>query len=109
MLNFPELDQMNDFDGVAGLMKNLDMVISPFTAVIELAGSIGVSGILFSNHGESKWRRVDDEGTDVWYPGIKVIGSGIIGDKKGLVSDIKEEVIKQYNHISLKRFSVICK
>jgi len=97
IINFPELDQMNDFDGVAGLMKNLDVVISPFTAVVELAGSIGVNSILFSNDGESKWRRTDDN-IDVWYDSVKLIGSGVVGDKKALVMDIKHELLENYVH-----------
>jgi capsular polysaccharide export protein len=93
LIDFPELDQMNDFDGVAGLMKNLDLVIAPFTAVAELAGSIGVNGILFSNHGESHWRQRADN-VDVWYESIKVIGDGEIGDKKSLVSSIEKELLQ---------------
>ena len=99
VINFPELDQMNDFDGVAGLMKSLDVVIAPFTAVIELAGSIGVNGILFSNHGESHWRKIDKEGTDVWYESIKVIGSGKIGEKTSMVQEVKEEILTQLSNV----------
>ncbi len=94
IINFPGLDQMNDFDGVAGLMQNLDIVISPFTAVIELAGSIGVKGILFSNHGESHWRRTAKTDSDVWYESVKVVGSGEVGDKKAIVADIKKELLQ---------------
>lgn len=94
IIDFPELDQMNDFDGVAGLMKNLDLVISPFTAVIELAGSIGVKGLLFSNHGESFWRKVDGGNSDVWYDSVKIVSSGEIGNQKAIVMALKKEILK---------------
>ncbi|GMN90428.1 capsular polysaccharide export protein, LipB/KpsS family [Francisella sciaenopsi] len=93
VIDFEDLNQMDDFDGVAALMKNLDLVISPFTAVIELAGSIGVPGFLFSNHGESFWRKYNNNNRDVWYESVKVVGSGSVGDKQALVYAIKDEII----------------
>ncbi|MFQ5533212.1 MAG: tetratricopeptide repeat protein [Sphingomonadales bacterium] len=39
---FPDLDQMNDFPGVAGLMSALDLVITAPTMVSGLAGALGV-------------------------------------------------------------------
>ncbi|MBL6431051.1 MAG: hypothetical protein HPM95_06815 [Alphaproteobacteria bacterium] len=41
ILDFEDLDQFNDFDGVAALMSELDLVISPLTTPIELAGAWG--------------------------------------------------------------------
>jgi capsular polysaccharide export protein len=98
IIDFPDLDQMNDFDGVASLMKCLDVVVSPLTAVIELAGSIGTSGLLFSNHGETHWRKVDEKKSDVWYDSVKIIDNGVCGDKKALVAGIKKELIKRYEN-----------
>jgi capsular polysaccharide export protein len=98
IIDFPDLDQMNDFDGVASLMKCLDVVVSPLTAVIELAGSIGTSGLLFSNHGETHWRKVDEKKSDVWYDSVRIIDNGVCGDKKSLVDGIKKELIKRYDN-----------
>lgn len=39
---WPDLDLKNDFDGVAALMKNLDLVISVGTTVAVLAAAVGV-------------------------------------------------------------------
>ena len=97
IIDFSELDQMNDFDGVAALMQSLDLVISPLTAVIELAGSIGTKGLLFSNNGETSWRKIDKKGSDVWYNSVKIVSAGKAGDKKSLVKAIKTEILE--NHI----------
>lgn len=96
MINFPELDQMNDFDGVAALMESLDLVISPLTAVIELAGAIGKKSLLFSNNGETHWRKINENKDDVWYSCVKIIDSGKPGDKKSLVEALKQEIIKSH-------------
>ena len=108
IIDFPELDQMNDFDGVAALMKNLDVVISPLSAVIELAGSVGVKGLLFSNHGETHWRKIDEFNSDVWYDSVKIVSDGESGDKQALVRALEKEIkarrsLKdQTNHSSQK-------
>lgn len=47
VLQHPDLDRRNDLDGVAALMAALDGVLSAETAVLALAGAVGVPGIGF--------------------------------------------------------------
>lgn len=84
IINFDELNQTDDFDGVASLMSLLDLVIGPGTAVIELAGAVGTPGMLFSNLGEMCWRQVGSEQRDVWYQSIRHV-RGELGDKSSIV------------------------
>ncbi len=84
IINFDELNQTDDFDGVAALMSLLDLVIGPGTAVIELAGAVGTPGMLFSNLGEMWWRQVGPERRDVWYQSIRHV-RGELGDKSSIV------------------------
>jgi capsular polysaccharide export protein len=91
LIHFDDLDQFNDFDGVAALMSALDLVIGPCTTVIELAGAIGRPGLFFSNHGEMWWREFDDERTDVWYECIRHV-RGKLGDKSSIVAALIQEL-----------------
>jgi Tfp pilus assembly protein PilF len=68
----PPIDLRDDFESVAALIKQLDLVISPATAVVELAGMVGAETILFSNSPEIDWR-VCDYDKDLWHSSIKHI------------------------------------
>lgn len=47
-----DLDLKDDFDGIAGLMVDLDLVIAPRNAVTMLAGSLGVPTLAIGNEGD---------------------------------------------------------
>jgi len=47
-----DLDLKNDFENIAALMSNLDLVIAPRNAVTMLAGSIGVPTLAVGNEGD---------------------------------------------------------
>ncbi|EPJ44442.1 MAG: hypothetical protein OFPII_34750 [Osedax symbiont Rs1] len=88
IINFEELDQYNDFDGVAALMVNLDLIISPATTVVELAGALGCNTWLFSNSSEIDWRKIDFEGKDVWHKNVTIVEGSVLGDKRTLVNEL---------------------
>lgn len=64
---WPDLDLKNDFEGVAALIANLDLVISPALSVSELAGALGVP---VWRVGGRDWTLL---GTPVrpWFPGMR--------------------------------------
>lgn len=97
VINLPDIDQFNDFDSVAALMDSLELVISPVTAVIELAGALDVPGLLFSNHGELWWRETGPHRTDVWYGSVRHVRT-TVGDKESLVRAIAKEVSDLVQH-----------
>lgn len=89
IINFPELDLMNDFENVAAILCCLDIIVSPCNFIIELAGALGIQGYMFSNSNDINWRTGRD-GKDIWHPTINHIKADPIGDKESLVSKIKE-------------------
>ena len=64
---FNDLDLKDDLDGLAGAIASLDLVISPPTNIVELAGMLDIPTILLSRSRTTAWRRMPD-GTDIWYP-----------------------------------------
>ncbi len=93
LINFADLDQYNDFDGVAALMSCLDLIISSATTVIELAGALGCKAWLFSNSSELDWRKIDEKGNDVWHEKVEILEGQTRGDKSSLVSTLKNRLV----------------
>lgn len=64
---WPDLDLKDDFEGVAALIANLDLVIAPAVSVGELAGALGVT----------VWRMGGPDWTSLgtaarpWFPGMR--------------------------------------
>ncbi|WP_261845147.1 capsular polysaccharide export protein, LipB/KpsS family [Aliamphritea ceti] len=92
LINFSDLDQYNDFEGVAALMSCLDLIISPATTVVELAGALGIPTWLFSNSSEIDWRKKDSEGSDVWHSSVEVVDCESVGNKPELVNCLKRKL-----------------
>jgi hypothetical protein len=65
-----DLDLMNDFSGIAGLIKNLDLVISVSSAVVPLAGALGVSTICMCHQ---NWALLGQQVIDPWFPSVTPI------------------------------------
>lgn len=93
IINFSEIDQYNDFDAVASLMKSVDLVVSPATSVVELAGAIGCPAWMLSNSAELHWRKLDHQGTDVWHRGTRHIEGTVLGDKSTLVHNLRNQLV----------------
>ncbi|WP_051329821.1 tetratricopeptide repeat protein [Niveispirillum irakense] len=67
---WPDLDQKNDLEAVAGLMMGLDLVISTATAVGELAGALGVP--VWRLSGALDWTRLGT-GVRPWFASQRII------------------------------------
>lgn len=85
IINFPDLDQFNDLDGVAALMECLDLVVSPATTVVELAGALGRPTLLLSNSSELHWRKRED-GSDLWHRSVRHVEGSTLGNKLSLAA-----------------------
>lgn len=92
LINFSDLDQYNDFEGVAALMSCLDLIISPATTVVELAGALGIPTWLFSNSSEIDWRKKNSENIDVWYSSVEIVDCEPLGNKTKLVACLKNKL-----------------
>ncbi|CAO3432542.1 tetratricopeptide repeat protein [Azospirillum doebereinerae] len=63
-----DLDRKDDFDGVAALIANLDLVISPAMSVGELAGALGTPVWRF---GTRDWTQIGS-GVRPWFPAMRL-------------------------------------
>lgn len=88
IINISEIDQYNDFESVAALMKCMDLMIAPATTVVELSGALGCPTWLLSNSSELFWRKIDEDGTDVWHRTITHVEGEVLGDKLSLVAEL---------------------
>lgn len=66
---WPDLDLKHDFEGVAALIKALDLVITVATSVGELAGALGVPVWRFGVSGD--WSMLGS-GCRPWYPSMRL-------------------------------------
>ncbi|CAO3409549.1 tetratricopeptide repeat protein [Azospirillum largimobile] len=67
-----DLNLKDDFEGVSALIANLDLVISPATAVGELAGALGAP---VWRLGTRDWTQLGT-GSRPWYPSMRLIQPG---------------------------------
>lgn len=93
IVDFSDIDQYNDFDAVAALMKCVDLVVSPATSVVELAGAVGCEAWLLSNSAELHWRKLDDQGSDVWHNTTRHVEGSVLGDKNTLVDNLRNQLM----------------
>ena len=82
------LDLYNDFNSLAGVLKNLDLFISVSNSTAHLAGSLGVKTFLIKpvNHATFHyWNQSDDK--TPWYKSIKLIERKDILEIKNLINN----------------------
>jgi tetratricopeptide (TPR) repeat protein len=70
VLRWPDVDLMNDFSGVAALIKNLDLVVSISSAVVPLAGAVGTPTICMTRQ---NWVLLGEANTYPWFPSVMPI------------------------------------
>ncbi|WP_374496643.1 capsular polysaccharide export protein, LipB/KpsS family [Vogesella indigofera] len=96
LLNFTDLDQYNDLDGVAALMNCLDLIIAPATTVVELAGALGRPTLMLSNSSELHWRKLPGTMIDVWHRSITHVEARQLGDKSSLIDVLAQMMISLF-------------
>ncbi|MBT2131511.1 hypothetical protein [Aliiroseovarius lamellibrachiae] len=93
------LDLMDDFEGQAAFLKNMDYVVAPCTTTAELSGALGVPTFLFGRtHGART--RLHNDSVDIWHPSMRGILSDPIGDKPETaraIAEALEECIPEEN------------
>jgi hypothetical protein len=67
VLRWADLDLMNDFSGVAALMKNLDLVMSISSAVVPLAGAVAAPTLCMTYQ---NWVLLGEKNTYPWFPAV---------------------------------------
>lgn len=92
VLNFEDLDQYNDLDGVAALMACMDVVVAPATTVVELSGALGCKTLLLSNSSELHWRKRPGTNTDTWHSSMTHVEGKRLGNKSDLIVELVERL-----------------
>lgn len=69
---FNPMTDVKDMDDTAGIIKNLDLVISVDTSVIHLAGGLGAKAILLDRY-DNCWRWISNKKYSPWYPKIRIV------------------------------------
>ena len=83
--------RLDDFVDTAAVIKNLDLVISPDTAVAHLAGALGVP-VWVTVPFTPDWRWMLGRTDTPWYPTMRLFRQSAPGDWQGLFETIAAEV-----------------
>jgi tetratricopeptide (TPR) repeat protein len=82
-------DELHDFADTAGLVSNLDLVISVDTSVVHLAGGMGRPvWTLLSERTELRWLR--DRTDSPWYPTMRLFRQSARGDWDSVITRVAE-------------------
>ncbi len=81
------------FLDTAAVMQVLDLVIAPDTALVHLAGALGVRVWLPLSH-TPDWRWMLDREDSPWYPSLRIFRQKTLGDWSGVLERMAEELKK---------------
>jgi ADP-heptose:LPS heptosyltransferase len=87
------MDEVTDFDDTAGIIANLDLVISVDTSVVHLAGALGKPVWVLSRK-DACWRWLENREDSPWYPNARVYGQPNTGDWDSVMKRIKSDLEK---------------
>ncbi len=81
---FDPMPQVQDMDDTAGLLVNLDLVVTVDTSIVHLAGGLGVPTILLDRY-DNCWRWLHGRSDSPWYPSLRILRQERPGDWTGVV------------------------
>ena len=84
---------INDFEDTAGLIENLDLVISVDTSVAHLVGALGKPVWTLVPFAPD-WRWLLDRSDSPWYPTMRIFRQPSPGDWMAVIKEIFAELIK---------------
>lgn len=68
ILRWPDVNLKDDLEAVLGIIANLDLVISPSTAVLPMAGAMGCPTLYL---GQRTWVLLGEEGRYPWFSSVQ--------------------------------------
>ncbi|MBI2628985.1 tetratricopeptide repeat protein [Candidatus Pacearchaeota archaeon] len=86
-------EDISDFADTAGVIEELDLIISVDTSVAHLAGAMGKPVWLLLSH-KSDWRWLLNRDYSPWYPSMKIFRQEKLGDWNYLIQEVREELKK---------------
>jgi len=86
--------ELADFTDTAAALQSLDLFISTDTAVLHLAGTLGVPtwGMLFV---DADWRWLDGRDDSPWYPSMTLFRQERPGDWGGVVARVRQALAER--------------
>ncbi|HSV14382.1 MAG TPA: hypothetical protein VLI90_08990, partial [Tepidisphaeraceae bacterium] len=81
-------EQLQDFADTAALMANLDLLVSVDTAVVHLAGAMGMPGWVMLPY-VADWRWLLGREDSPWYPSLKLFRQATAGDWTNVVERVR--------------------
>jgi tetratricopeptide (TPR) repeat protein len=96
---WPDLDLLNDFDSVAGLIAELDLVLAPNSTTLELAGALGARAWYMVNEYQTLDHfRLMDPATrqDRCYPSVRIFMAKQPGDSTSLIAQVAGELERTF-------------
>jgi hypothetical protein len=84
-----------DFLDTAARIQALDLVVSVDTAMVHLAGALGVPCWLMLSSYRTDWRWMTGRSDSPWYPSLRLYRQGTPGDWDGVVARIGEDLARR--------------
>ena len=84
-----------DFEDTAGLIANLDLVISVDTSTAHLAAAMG-KPVWLLNRFDSCWRWLEKRDDSPWYPALRLFRQTAPGDWQGVMRRVAAELAPTY-------------
>jgi hypothetical protein len=89
-------DQLQDFSDMAGLIANLDMVISVDTSIAHLAGALGKPVCILLPYSPD-WRWMREGETSPWYPSARLFRQPSLSDWEGAIDLLNKFLRKTFD------------
>ena len=86
-------DEFIDFADTAGLMSNLDLIISIDSAPVHLGGALNVP-VWLLNRFDGEWRWLDRKADTPWYPSVRIFNQPQFGDWDAVIASVSQELQK---------------
>ena len=88
--------ELKTFDDTAALVSNLDIVVTPDTAIAHLSGGLDVQTVLMLPF-VSEWRWLEQRSDSPWYPNTKLIRQHEHGSWVEAVAEVKHILMNTFD------------
>ena len=106
----PDFDEDNGcFMDTAAVMKNLDLVISVDTAIVHLAGALGVPIWVFIPF-VPEWRWLHERSDSPWYPTMRLFRQTKRGDWESVIKNMVcelDQLVQQRSNAMFAAFDTL--
>lgn len=81
--------ELADFADTAALVSNLDLVLSIDSAMVHLAGALGVP-VWMMDRFDNEWRWLRHREDSPWYPSLRIFRQPTFGDWSGVIARVAQ-------------------